>query len=357
MSIKKIKNKIKVSQNLTISNQHKCFIVAEISANHSGSLDILKKTILKAKQVGANAVKIQTYEAQTMTLNANNKHFLIDDKSIWRGKRLYELYKKAETPFKWHREIFKFAKKNKIICFSAPFDISGVELLEKINCPIYKVASPEIEDLRLIEKIAKTKKPVIISTGIADINNIRKAMNICKKSGNYNIILLNCISSYPAKNFELNLKYINVLKKFCPIVGYSDHSNSDLASIISVAKGAKVIEKHFILNKKIKSPDKSFSYDPLQLKNLIKNIREVEIMLGSETVDKKKIIKKKLKTVSRSIFFSNDITKGEKISLTNIQSVRPGTGLNLSYFKKILGKKVKKNCKFGQPVKLKDIVF
>ena len=329
MSIKKIKNKIKVSQNLTISNQHKCFIVAEISANHSGSLDILKKTILKAKQVGANAVKIQTYEAHTMTLNANNKHFLIDDKSIWRGKRLYELYKKAETPFKWHREIFKFAKKNKIICFSAPFDISGVELLEKINCPIYKVASPEIEDLRLIEKIAKTKKPVIISTGIADINNIRKAMNICKKSGNYNIILLNCISSYPAKNFELNLKYINVLKKFCPIVGYSDHSNSDLASIISVAKGAKVIEKHFILNKKIKSPDKSFSYDPLQLKNLIKNIREVEIMLGSETVDKKKIIKKKLKTVSRSIFFSNDITKGEKISLTNIQSVRPGTGLNL----------------------------
>lgn len=357
MSIKKIKNKIKVSQNLTISNQHKCFIVAEISANHSGSLDILKKTILKAKQVGANAVKIQTYEAHTMTLNANNKHFLIDDKSIWRGKRLYELYKKAETPFKWHREIFKFAKKNKIICFSAPFDISGVELLEKINCPIYKVASPEIEDLRLIEKIAKTKKPVIISTGIADINNIRKAMNICKKSGNYNIILLNCISSYPAKNFELNLKYINVLKKFCPIVGYSDHSNSDLASIISVAKGAKVIEKHFILNKKIKSPDKSFSYDPLQLKNLIKNIREVEIMLGSETVNKKEIIKKKLKTVSRSIFFSNDITKGEKISLTNIQSVRPGTGLNLSYFKKILGKKVKKNCKFGQPVKLKDIVF
>lgn len=357
MSIKKIKNKIKISHNLTISNQHKCFIVAEISANHSGSLDILKKTILKAKQVGANAVKIQTYEARTMTLNANNKHFLIDDKSIWRGKRLYELYKKAETPFKWHKEIFKFAKKNKIICFSAPFDISGVELLEKINCPIYKVASPEIEDLRLIEKIAKTKKPVIISTGIADINNIRTAVNICKKSGNYNIILLNCISSYPAKNFELNLKYINVLKKFCPIVGYSDHSNSDLASIISVAKGAKVIEKHFILNKKIKSPDNSFSYDPLQLKNLIKNIREVEIMLGSETVNKKEIIKKKLKTVSRSIFFSNDITKGEKISLTNIQSVRPGTGLNLSYFKKILGKKVKKNCKFGQPVKLKDIVF
>ena len=357
MGIKKIKNKIKISDNLIISNQHKCFIVAEISANHSGSLKILKKTMLKAKQIGANAVKIQTYQADTMTLNANNKHFLIDDKSIWRGKRLYDLYKKAETPFKWHREIFKFAKKNKIICFSAPFDISGVELLKQCNCPIYKVASPEIEDLRLIEKIAKTKKPVIISTGIADVNNIRTAVNICKKFRNYNIILLNCISSYPAKKFELNLKYINVLKNFCPIVGYSDHSNSDLASIISVAKGAKVIEKHFILNKKIKSPDSSFSYDPEQFKNLIKKIRDVEIMLGSEKVNKKKILKKKLKTVSRSIFYSNDIIKGEKISLSNIRSVRPGTGLNLSYFKKILGKKVQKNCKFGQPVKLKDIVF
>lgn len=357
MSIKKINKKIKISDNLIISNKHKCFIVAEISANHSGNLNILKKTMLKAKQVGANAVKIQTYEAGTMTLNANNRHFLIDDKSIWKGKRLYDLYKKAETPFKWHKEIFKFAKKNKIICFSAPFDVSGVELLKKCNCPIYKVASPEIEDLRLIENIAKTKKPVIISTGIADENNIRTAINICKKFGNYNIVLLNCISSYPAKNFELNLKYINVLKKFCPIVGYSDHSNSDLASIISVAKGAKVIEKHFILNKKIKSPDSSFSHDPTQLKNLIKKIRDVEIMLGSEKVNKKEIIKKKLKTVTRSIFYSNDVIKGQKLSLTNIKSVRPGTGLSLPYFTKILGKKVKKNCRFGQPVKLKDIIF
>ena len=357
MGIKKINDKIKISDNFIISKNSECFIVAEISANHSGSLGVLKKTMLKAKQVGANAVKIQTYQADTMTLNAKNKHFLIDDKSIWKGKRLYDLYKKAETPFKWHKEIFEFAKKNKIICFSAPFDISGVELLQQVNCPIYKVASPEIEDLRLIEKIAKTKKPVIISTGIADIKNIQTAVNICKRFGNHNVILLNCISSYPAKNFELNLAYINVLKKFCPIVGYSDHSNSDLASIISVAKGAKVVEKHFILNKKIKSPDSSFSYDPKQLKNLIKNIREVEIMLGSETINKKEILKKKLKTVSRSIFYSDDISKGQKISLSNIKSVRPGTGLSLSYFKKILGKKVKKNCKFGQPVKLKDIVF
>jgi len=352
-----LQTKIKLSNNFTISNSNKCFIVAEISANHSGSLNILKKTMMAAKKAGANAVKIQTYEADTMTLKVKNKHFLINDESIWKGQQLYDLYKKAETPFKWHNEIFSFAKKNKIFCFSAPFDLTAVDLLEKLNCPIYKIASPEIEDLQLIEKIAKTKKPIIISTGIASENDIKRAIKICMKSNNFNIVLLNCISSYPAKKFELNLKYIDVLKKYCPIVGYSDHSDSDLASIISVANGAKVIEKHFILNKKIKSPDSSFSHDPTQLKNLVNKIRDVEVMLGSKKIDKKKIIKKKLKTVSRSIFYSSDILKGEKISLLNIKSVRPGTGLSLKHFKKIIGKKVKKYCKFGQPVRLKDIIF
>ena len=356
MSFSKIKKSIKITNKIAISNNHRCFVVAEISANHSGNLNILKKTMLAAKKAGADAIKIQTYEADTITLKAKNRHFLINDKSIWRGQKLYDLYKQAETPFKWHKEIFSFAKKNNILCFSAPFDLSAVDLLEKLNCPIYKIASPEIEDLQLIEKVAKTKKPLIISTGIANEKDIKKAIQVCIKSNNYNIILLNCISSYPAKKSELNLKYINVLKKFCPIVGYSDHSNSDMAGIVSVANGAKVLEKHFILNRKIKSPDSSFSHNPIQLKNLIESIRNVEAMLGSEKINKKKIIKKKLKTVTRSIFYSNDIKKGEKISLSNIKSVRPGTGLNLSYFKKILGKKVKKNCKFGQPVKLKDII-
>ena len=352
-----LRTKIKLSNNFTIANSSKCFIVAEISANHSGSLNILKKTMIAAKKAGANAVKIQTYEADTMTLKVKNKYFLIDDKSIWKGQQLYDLYKKAETPFKWHKEIFSFAKKNNIFCFSAPFDLTAVDLLEKLNCPIYKVASPEIEDLELIEKIAKTKKPLIVSTGIANDNDIIRVIEICKKSNNYNVILLNCISSYPAKKTELNLKYINVLKKYCPIVGYSDHSDSDLASIISVANGAKVIEKHFILNKRIKSPDSSFSYDPVKFKNLVNKIRDVEVMLGSEKINKKKILKDKLKTVSRSIFYSRNILKGDKISLSNIKSVRPGTGLNLKYFKKIIGKRVKKFCKFGQPVRLKDIIL
>ena len=209
----------------------------------------------------------------------------------------------------------------------------------------------------MIKEIAKTKKPVIISTGIASENNIKNALKICKKKKNYKIILLNCISSYPAQDIELNLLHINILKKYVPVVGYSDHSNSDLPCLISVALGAKVIEKHFMLNNKIKSPDKLFSYDSKKLKKLIVSIRAVEKMLGHEKIDKKKILKGKLKTVTRSLFFSKDIQKGMKINHENIKSVRPGTGLNLSFLKKILNKKLNRNVLKGDPVKLKDIVF
>ena len=355
MNIFKLKTKIQISKNRFISNLDKCFIVAEISGNHVGNLKLLKKTMLSAKKSGADAVKIQSYEAETLTLNSTNKHFLINDKSIWKGKNLYKLYKKAQTPFKWHKEIFNFAKKNKIICFSAPFDLKAVKILKKLNCPIYKIASPEIEDEILIENIAKIKKPIIISTGIASEENIKNAIRICRKNKNNKIILLNCISSYPAKNEELNLNHIDVLKKYTPIVGYSDHSQSDEANIISVAKGAKVIEKHFILNNKIKSADRTFSYNPIQFKNLVNQIRKTEIMLGKTYINKKIILKKKLKTVTRSIFYSRDINKGEYITKNNIKSVRPGTGLKLSFMKKILGKKVIKNCKFAEPVKLTDL--
>ncbi len=357
MSKFKFSKEIRLSKGLIISNKHKCFIVAEISANHSGNINILKKTMLKAKESGADAIKIQTYEANTITLNSKNNHFMINDSSIWKGKKLYNLYKSAETPFNWHKEIFSFAKKNRIFCFSAPFDLTAINLLNKLNCPMFKIASPEIEDLRIVEEVAKSKKPIIISTGIANEKNITDALKVCKKHKNFDVILLNCISSYPAKDEELNLKYINILKKYTEIVGYSDHSKSDLAAIASVANGGKVIEKHFILNKKIKSPDKSFSYTPDEFKNLVIKIRKLEIMLGSENVDKKKIIKNKMKTVTRSIFFSKNIKKGEKVTEKNIKSVRPGTGLKLSYYSKILGKRVKKNCKFGNPVKLKDIIF
>lgn len=347
-------NKIK---NIFNQKSKRTFVVAEMSANHSSNIKNAFKIVDQAKIIGVDAIKIQLYKANRITINSNKKDFEIKSKSWKKFKNLYNLYKKAETPYEWYETLKRYCKKRNIILFSSVFDLDTVDFLEKKNCPIYKIASPEIEDLNLIEKIAKTKKPIIISTGIANEKNIINALNVCKKQKNFRIILLNCISSYPAKNNELNLKYINILKKYCPLVGYSDHSNSDMASIISVASGAKVIEKHFKLNNKIKTPDSSFSYDPIQFKNLIKKIRETELMMGSENINKRNILKKKLKTVTRSIFYSNNINRGEKISLKNIKSVRPGTGLKLKYFNKILGKRVRKNCKFGHPVKLKDIIF
>jgi pseudaminic acid synthase len=347
------KKKIFLKKNIVIG-QKKTFVVAEISGNHCGNLEVLKKTILSAHACGADAVKIQSYEADTMTLNVKNNHFLINDESIWKGKYLYQLYKSAMTPFKCHKEIFNFTKKNKIFCFSSPFDLSSLKILENLNCPVYKVASPEIEDLNLIDHISRTMKPVIISTGIADDHAIKEALKICKKNNNKKIILLNCISSYPAKDQELNLSYINKLKKYVNIVGYSDHSTKDQASLISVALGAKVIEKHFILNKKLNSPDKSFSTDPRSFTKLVKEIRLVENMLGSEKINKKKIIKNKIKTVSRSFFYSRNVFIGEVISDKNIKSVRPGTGLPLCHYKKIIGKRIKKNRNFGDPVALSD---
>ena len=354
MQNNKLSNKIIIKNREIISNKRKCFIVAEISANHGGNLSTMIKTIKKAKQIGADAIKIQSYEPNTMTLNEKNEHFLINDKSIWRGKYLYDLYKEAYTPFKWHKKIFKEAKKQNILCFSAPFDLTAVDLLKKLNCPIYKIASPEIEDLRLIEKIAKTKRPIIISTGIANEESIRTAIKICLKNKNYNVVLLNCISSYPANPEELNLRHIFKLKKYTPIVGYSDHSNTDEACLASVAMGAKVIEKHFILNKKIKSHDKKFSYDPVKFKNLISKIRRLETILGRENVNKKNILRDKLKTITRSFFFTRNVKKGQVIKESCIKSVRPGTGLPLKYYAKLIGKKAKKNCFKGQPVRKKD---
>jgi len=354
MSRKKLSNKILLKGKEIISNKKKCFIVAEISANHGGNLKTMIATIKKAKSIGADAVKIQSYEPDTMTLNEKNKHFLINDKSIWKGKYLFDLYKEAYTPFKWHKQIFNIAKKENIICFSAPFDLSAVSLLESLKCPIYKIASPEIEDLRLVEKVAKTKKPIIISTGIASEKDIQVAVKICIKNKNYNVVLLNCISSYPANPEELNLRYIHKLKKYSKLVGYSDHSNTDEACLASVSMEAKVIEKHFILNKKIKSHDKKFSYDQIEFKSLIQKIRRVEKILGKENVNKKNILKSKLKTITRSIFFSRNVKKGQLINEFDIKSVRPGTGYPLKYFDKIIGKKAKKNCFKGQPVKKRD---
>ena len=339
----KTREKIKIG-NFVISKKNKAFIVAEISGNHSGKITNIFKSIDLIKKSGANAIKIQSYEPDTITINSKSKYFYIDDKSIWKGRYLYDLYKSAYTPFSWHKKIFSYARKKNLICFSAPFDLYSVDLLEKCNCPAYKIASPEIQDLELIGYAASKKKPIILSTGIASDKDIKLAINECKKNNNNQIILLNCISSYPAKNNELNLKHINQLKKYSKIVGFSDHSIGSLATLGSIAMGAKVIEKHYILNDKIKSEDKSFSMNANDFLDFVNQIRTLEKMLGNEKVDKKKILKKKLKTITRSLFYIKDLKKGDKITRSMIKSIRPGDGLNPQKLKKIIGKKIQKRA-------------
>ena len=339
--------------NIKINNSSKAFIVAEISSNHGGKLNNVFKSIDYLKRIGADAIKIQSYEADTITLNTKDKKFYIDDSSIWKGKYLYDLYKKAQTPFAWHKKIFDYAKSKKIVCFSSPFDKSSVDLLEKLNCPVYKIASPEIQDLDLISYVAQKKKPVIISTGIANEKDIQLAVKECLLAKNNKIILLNCISSYPTKLSEVNLNYISVLKKFSNIVGFSDHTLDDMAALGSISLGAKVIEKHFIISKNIKSPDNKFTKNKRQFKNYIKKIRKMEFALGKTQVDKKKILKNKLKTITRSLFYIKDLKKGDKIQYNSIKSFRPGIGVSPNLIKKVLGKKLKYNVKKYTAIKKK----
>jgi pseudaminic acid synthase len=352
--IKFLKKNISIDS-FKISYNSRCFIVAELSGNHNGKIQNVFKAIDLVKNSGANAIKIQSYEPDTITLNVRNKHFLIDDDSIWKGKYLYDLYAQAYTPFKWHKKIFAYAKKRKITCFSSPFDTTSVDLLEKLNCPCYKIASAEITDLKLIDYVAKKKKPIIISTGVANDKDIQLAINQCIKNNNNKIILLNCISSYPAKDSEVNIKHMDHLKKFTQLVGFSDHTKDDLASIISVAKGAKLIEKHFKISEKTISTDSKFSMSYIKFKELVQKIRRLEKLIGIKNPNKKKILRNKIKTVSRSLFYLKDLKKGDIINQDNIKSIRPGTGLNPQKYFKIIGKKLKKNVKKFTPVKSRDI--
>ncbi len=348
---KKISKKIRLSKNFTISEKSSVFIVAEISGNHSGNIKNVFKSIDLIKKAGADAVKIQSYEPDTITVNSKKKYFFINDKSIWNGQYLYNLYKSSYTPFSWHKKIFSYSRSKGLLCFSSPFDLSSLEILEKNKCPIYKIASPEIQDLELIDAVSKTKKPIIISTGIADERDIDLAIKQCLSNNNNKIILLNCISSYPAKLNELNLRHILKLKNFCPIVGFSDHSNGNLAATSSISLGAKVIEKHFILSKNIQSSDKKFSITSSDFFNFVKEIRQTEIILGNINVDKKKILKKKLKTITRSLFYKKDLSAGIELKREHLISIRPGSGVSPQNLNKILGKKLKKNVKKYSPVK------
>jgi len=314
------------------------YFVCEISANHNGSIVNAKKLIQIAKRNGADAVKLQTYTPNTMTLKSNKKDFLIKE-GLWKGKNLWDLYKKAQTPFEWHKELFNYAKKLKITCFSTPFDETAVDLLESLNCPFYKVSSFEMTDIPLIKKIAKTKKLMIISTGMANLKEIDITYNIAKKNGAKEIILLYCVSNYPSKISDFNFKNIGILKeKYNCRVGFSDHSKDNKVVAAAVAAGAEVIEKHIALDGQKKGPDIAFSLKGRQVKEYINVIRKTSKLLGKNYFFRTKS-EFKNKIFRRSIYATKNIEKGDKFTKDNIKVIRPGYGLEPIYYEKLINKK------------------
>ncbi len=326
------------------------FFVAEISANHNGSLSQLKKLIDCAKINGADAVKIQSYEADTISIRSKNKKMLIKE-GIWKGYNLWDLYKKAETPFRWHKEIFKYSKKKNILCFSTPFDETAVDILELNNCPIYKISSFEINHYPLLKKVALTKKPMIISTGTASIKEIDKSMKFLKKYTNAPIALLYCVSNYPASKEDFNLNNLKILKeKFNCVVGLSDHSKDSIVAQLSIPLGAKIIEKHIALEHQKVGPDIEFSLKGKNIKRFINKLNESKNLIGENKFIRKSKELKNLK-FRRSIYIVNDIKKGELFNKENIKCLRPNFGLDPSFYEKAIGRKSKINLKKGNSLK------
>lgn len=332
--------------------KNRIFLVAELSANHHQSKNIALKTIKAAKESGADAVKLQTYTPECLTLNCNSKYFQIQG-TLWEGKNFYQLYQEAMTPWEWHKDLFEYAKELGIICFSSPFSKEGVDFLEELGNPIYKVASFEIVDLELIEYMAKTKKPIILSKGIATKEEIKEALDVCKKEVK-DITLLQCTSSYPAPLNEANLSLIPKMQKdFGVKVGLSDHTLGITAPIVAASLGAKVIEKHFILDKKLGGPDSAFSIEPQEFSAMAKAVREVEELLGVESYELSQKSKEG-RVFMRSLFVVEDIAKGERIKENQIRSIRPGYGIPPKMKYQVVGKKAKKALKRGEPLSFGD---
>jgi pseudaminic acid synthase len=320
------------------------FFVAELSANHNGSLFAAKKLIKTAKKYGADAVKLQTYTPDTITIKSNKPDFKIRG-GLWNGKILWDLYAKAQTPFDWHKELFDYAKKLKIICFSTPFDESAVDFLETLNCPFYKVASFEINHIPLLKKIAQTKKPIIISTGMANLNEIDLAYKTVKENGAKQIILLYCVSNYPSKISDFNFNNIKILKnKYNCRVGFSDHSIDNKVVAAAIAAGAEVIEKHIALEDQKKGFDIAFSLKGKEIKNYAKVIKDTSLMMGKKYFFRNKSENRSLQ-LRRSIYTVADIKKGEKFTKKNIRVIRPGFGIHPIYFEKLINKKSPSNIK------------
>ena len=335
-----------------VGGENPTFIIAELSANHLNDFNIAVKTIEAMADAGADAVKFQTFTPDTITIDCDNEYFQIKQGTVWDGQVLYELYKDAYMPWDWQPKLKKIAEDLGLIVFSSPFDKTSVDFLEDIDVPAYKIASFEITDIPLIEYVASKGKPIIISTGIASLEDIDLAVKVCKDAGNNNISLLKCTSSYPAPLDEINLNTIPDIKnRFDVIVGLSDHTLGCEVSIAAVALGANIIEKHFILDRNMGGPDSEFSMEPHEFKRMVDSIRNIEKALG--TVSYKLSDKMKSnREFSRSLFVVKDMKKEDIISEDNVRSIRPGFGLHPKYLNQIVGKKVKRDLKKGTPFKL-----
>jgi len=336
-------------------NNGKVFIIAELSANHNQSLEIALRTISAAKEAGADAIKIQTYTADTLTLDCDNEYFKIKNGTIWDGKTLYELYKQAYTPWEWHEELKEYAEKLGLVFFSTPFDFTAVDFLEKMDVTIYKIASFEIFDIPLIRYTASKGKPVIISTGLAELEDIEEAVKACRSEGNDNYALLKCTSEYPAPIEAANLNTIaDMAKRFNCTAGLSDHTTGISVPVTAVALGAKIIEKHFILDKNLGGPDSSFSIEPAEFAQMVKFIREAEKACGKVNYKLSDKVKGN-RVFARSLFVVKDIQAGEEFTKENVKSIRPGYGMHPKYYYEIIGKKSRMDIKRGTPFK-KDFI-
>ena len=325
------------SINLNFSSK-KTYFIAEISANHNGSLQQAKKIIYTAKKYGADAVKLQTYTPDTMTIKSNKSDFKIRG-GLWNGKTLWDLYEKAQTPFEWHKELFNYAKKLKITCFSTPFDETAVNLLESLKCPFYKVASFEMNHIPLIKKITLTKKPIIISTGMANLKEIDLAYETAKRNGAKEIILLYCVSNYPSKISDFNFNNIRILKeRYNCKVGFSDHSTDNKVVAAAIAAGAEVIEKHIALEGQKKGFDLAFSLKGKEIKEYAQVIKDTSSMMGKEYFFRNKSENQSLQ-FRRSIYAVSNIKKGEKFTKKNLRIIRPGYGVQPVYFEKLINKR------------------
>lgn len=341
--------------NIWIGEGHPCFVIAEMSGNHNMDYERAVTLVKAAKEAGADAIKLQTYTADTITLDSDDEAFRTPDGSLWSGMTLHQLYKQAHTPWEWQPKLKKYADELGILLFSSPFDLTAVDFLEEMDVPAYKIASFEINDIPLIRKVARTRKPIIISTGIADLGDINLAIETCLEEGNDQIVLLKCTSEYPAPYEEMNICMVENMKDtFGCIAGLSDHSLGDEISVAAVALGANVIEKHFTTCRADGGVDSAFSMEIEEMKLMIQKIRNVEKAIGrvNYILDDKQ---KESRKLSRSLYVSKEIKEGEIFTEENIKSVRPVYGLHTKYYEDILGKKATRDLKYAEPLGFADI--